>query len=147
MHPVLKWSGAVAGVLLALALVGAGIVYVASEAVIARTYTPGAAAFTARADAGAVARGAHLAVVAGCTDCHGSDLTGKRFDDVPSATIWSRNLRELAPHFSDADFERAIRQGLRPDRTSVVLMPSFAYRTMRDRDLGDIVAYLRSLKT
>lgn len=146
MHPVLKWGGVTLAVLLALALLSAGYIYFASEAIISRTYQPRAVAFHASTDAGAVARGRHLVVVTGCTDCHQADLTGRRFDDVPDATIWSRNLTILAHEFSDADFERAIRQSLRPDGTSVVLMPSGAYAAMSDRDLGDIVAYLRSLK-
>lgn len=146
MHPVLKWSGAAAGALLALALLGACTVYLASEAMIGRAYQPRSVAFTAPHGAEAVARGAHLAVVMGCSDCHAARLTGRRFDDVPDATIWSPNLRQRAQTFSDADFEHAIRQGIRPDGTSVVLMPSFAYAGMSDRDLGDLVAYIRSLK-
>jgi len=146
MHRILKWAGATAGVLLAVALLGAGYIYVASEQIIARTYEPKPVAFRASRDAEAIRRGAHLAVITGCTDCHEATLTGHRFADVPDSTIWSRNLTTLAHSFSDADFERAIRQGIRPDRQSVVIMPSGDYAAMNDRDLGDIVAYLRSLK-
>ena len=146
MNPILKWGGVALGALVAIGLVATGYDYVASEAVIGRTYPPRAATFHAVADARSIARGAHLAIVTGCVDCHGPRLTGKRFSDVPDSEIWSRNLRLLARSFSDADFERAIRQGIRPDRQSVVIMPSNAYATMTDRDLNDIVAYLRSLK-
>jgi mono/diheme cytochrome c family protein len=146
MNPLLKWGGGAAGALLALALLGASYDYVASEAIIARNYQPRSVAFHAPSDRAAIARGAHLAVVTGCTDCHRADLTGQSFDDVPDSTIWSRNLTILAHEFSDTDFERAIRQGIRPDGHSVVIMPSNAYAAMSDRDLGDIVAYLRTLK-
>jgi cytochrome c553 len=144
MNPIAKWGGIVLGTLLGLAVLGGVYVYFASEMVIGRNYQTRTVAFHAPHDAAAAARGAHLAVVAGCTDCHGAALTGKKFDDVPDATMWSRNLRRL--DFTDAQFEAAIRQGVRPDGKSVVIMPSNAYADMSDRDLGDLVAYLRSLK-
>jgi len=129
-------------------LLCAGYLYFASEAIIARAYTPARVAFHAApaSDAAAVARGAHLAVVTGCTDCHERDLTGHWFDDVPDSTIWSRNLTILSHQLTDAQLEAAIRQGIRPDGQSVVIMPSGEYRGLSDRDLADIVAYLRSLK-
>jgi len=144
----LKWAAYAAAALVALLVLGAGYLYFASEAMIAREYTPARVAFHAASasDAAAVARGAHLAVVTGCTDCHEKGLTGHWFDDVPDSKIWSRNLTILARQFTDAQFEAAIRQGIRPDGQSVVLMPSGEYAGMSDRDLGDIVAYLRSLK-
>jgi len=144
----MKWGGFAALVLLAVTLLAAGYLYFASEAIIARTFVPRDVAFRAApaGDAAAVARGAHLAVVTGCTDCHEKDLTGHWFDDVPDSHIWSRNLTILAHQFSDAQLENAIRQGIRPDGRSVVIMRSGAYRGMSDRDLSDLVAYLRSLK-
>jgi hypothetical protein len=108
MKSIWKWSGVAAGVLLALAVMGAGYIFFASQAIIARDYQPERTAFHAPSDAAAVARGAHLAVVTGCTDCHLADLTGRQFSDVPDATIWSRNLTLLGHSFSDAEFERAI---------------------------------------
>jgi len=144
----LKWAAYAAAALLALLLLGAGYLYFASEAIIARAYTPARVAFHAApaSDAAAVARGAHLAVVTGCTDCHERDLTGHWFDDVPDSTIWSRNLTILSHQLTDAQLEAAIRQGIRPDGQSVVIMPSGEYRGLSDRDLADVVAYLRSLK-
>lgn len=148
MKHFLKWAAYAAAALLTLLVLSAGYLYFASEAIIAKTYQPARVAFHAASagDAAAVARGAHLAVVTGCTDCHEKDLTGHWFNDVPDSKIWSRNLTILSHQFTDAELEAAIRQGIRPDGQSVVIMPSGQYRHLSDRDLSDLVAYLRALK-
>jgi mono/diheme cytochrome c family protein len=66
------------------------------------------------------------------------------FDEIPGMALWSANLSVLAKTNSDADFDRAIRQGLRKDATSLLLMPSYAYAAMPDDELAAIIAYIRS---
>ncbi len=145
MNPILKWGGGALGSLAALALLAVAYAYVASELIITKTYTPRAVAFRAASDPQSIARGAHLALVAGCVSCHGKTLTGLKFDDVPGTVVWSRNLRLLARSYTDTQFEQSIRQGIRSDQQSVLIMPSNAYKDMPDRDVSDILAYLRSL--
>jgi mono/diheme cytochrome c family protein len=89
-----------------------------------------------------VIRGEHLARIYGCADCHGNELHGAFIEDFD---MTSRNLTLLSRTFSDADFDRAIRHGLRPDGTSVAqYMPSDSFQFMPDADLADIIAYIRS---
>ncbi len=127
---------------LGLGLVGLGYVYGASQFDIGRTYPLPPSHFHASADPGAVARGGHLAQVYGCADCHTKTLQGAFLD---FAGMTSRNLPLLAKVFSDADFDRAVRRGLRPDGTSVAEpMPSDSFQYMPDADLADIVAYVRA---
>ena len=47
--------------------------------------------------------------------------------------------------YSDTDFVRAIRHGVRPDGTPLVLMPAEYYNKYNDEDLGAIIAYIKSL--
>jgi mono/diheme cytochrome c family protein len=47
--------------------------------------------------------------------------------------------------FTDADWIRAIRHGVRRNGQSVLFMPSQEYTGMSDDDLGALVAYLKSL--
>lgn len=82
--------------------------------------------------------------LAGCTGCHGADLEGKRLR-LP-VSIFASNLRALIPRYSDEDFDRAIRRGLRPDASSLWVMPSQAYVYVRDADIAAILGYLRALK-
>lgn len=139
-----KWSGIAAGAIAALCVAALGYVYIASEAIILRHYPVPVSTLRASKDARTIARGSHFATVYGCTDCHTKTLQGAFIADFGVA---SRNLTRLATSFSDADFERAVRKGLRPDGTSVAeFMPSDAFQYMADGDAADIIAYVRSLK-
>jgi hypothetical protein len=62
-------------------------------------------------------------------------------------SIRASNLRALIPNYSDEDFDRAIRRGLRPDASSLWVMPSNAYVYLRDADIAAILGYLRALKS
>lgn len=46
---------------------------------------------------------------------------------------------------TDRDWERAVRHGVHRDGTSLVVMPAHLHTGVSDEDLGDIVAYARSL--
>jgi mono/diheme cytochrome c family protein len=64
-------------------------------------------------------------------------------------TLYAPNLTRgeggAAASFSPEDWDRAIRHGVGPDGKSVLLMPSQNFRFMTDEDLGDVVAYIKSL--
>jgi cytochrome c553 len=124
----------------------AGWVYLRSEAILHHRYPrPPAAAFLTPGPADA-ARGAHLAAVFGCTDCHGDDLRGRPYPHPdPFARVTSANLTLLARRYSDADFARVIRQGLTPTGESVEFMPFSAFAHMSDADVAAIVAHIRAL--
>jgi cytochrome c553 len=141
----MKWACIALGGALCIGVAGIAVLYAWSETIVGRTYQLPAPAFHARVSPDAIARGEHLTQIVGCIDCHKRDLTGALFDDVPGSAVWSRNLHLAARTFSDADFDRAIRHGLHADGTSVFIMPSDVYTALRDDELSDIVAYLRSL--
>lgn len=139
------WISAAAGIAATLWLLWVSYVYLASEAVIERRYTlPSSLVHTSK-DAGAAERGKHWITLAGCFGCHGGDLRGRLLKSNPYLAIRSGDLRALAPVYSDGDFERAIRHGLTPDARPMWLMPSGTYAYMRDSDLEDVIAYIRSL--
>lgn len=145
MHPALKWTLAVAGVIVALAFLVPGVIWLQSEAIIERRYPLASTTVEASEKAKAIARGAHLMIIAGCADCHGRDFEGRLLNRMPLLPIWSSNLRLLARSMSDEEFERAIRDGLTPAATSNWVMPSFDYTYMSEDDLIAIVSYLRTL--
>ena len=47
--------------------------------------------------------------------------------------------------YSLDELEAIIRQGIRPDGTSVYLMPSSRFSVMSDRDFTAIISYMRQL--
>ena len=125
---MIRWIvwGGVAAAIAALAFIYGPPAYVwlLSEAILDRRYTLPRSLVVADSSSSGVRRGARLVRLAGCTGCHGADITGKNLrQPIP---IRTGNLRALTPRYSDEDFDRAIRRGLRPDASSLWVMPSQA---------------------
>lgn len=102
------------------------------------------------ADSSLVALGDRLSIVRGCRDCHGDDLGGKTFiDDAALGTIYSANLTAgdggIGASYTDADWIRAIRHGVRADSTAIMIMPSYEYIGLSDSDVAAIVAYVKQV--
>ncbi|MGN6149231.1 MAG: c-type cytochrome [Rhizomicrobium sp.] len=134
-----------AGIAAAAWLLWLFYIYLASEAVIERRYTLPSSLVHASTKADDIALGKHWATVSGCFGCHGDDLRGKLLTDNPHLTIWSGDLTAAAAVYSDGDFERAIRHGLTPGAKPMWVMPSDTFAYMRDKDVTDVISYIRSL--
>ncbi|HLA63776.1 MAG TPA: cytochrome c [Rhodothermales bacterium] len=154
---ILRGLGYVLGGLVVLLLLTVGVVYTASARRMSRTYPVPAveaaygptrtAAF--RSDSALVARGAHVAAIRGCNDCHGADYGGSvMMDDVPFGRITASNLTAgqggVGADYTDADWDRAIRHGVRPDGHGLLVMPSEEYHGISDDDFEALVAFLRA---
>jgi cytochrome c553 len=139
-----KWISIAAGLAAASYLFWLFYVYLASEAVIERRYTLPSSLIQASTDKDALPSGKHWMIVAGCFGCHGDDLKGRLLKGNPVLPIWSSNLRALAPDYTDGDLERAIRHGLTPDARPMWVMPSGAFTYMREKDVEDVIAYIRA---
>jgi mono/diheme cytochrome c family protein len=122
----------------------------------------GALAFLAGACVGGVSaqgdakRGEYLANAGGCVGCHTEErkdavrYAGGRGLKTPFGTFYGPNI---TPHpeagigrWTEADFVRAMRQGVRPDGAHY--FPAFpypSYTKTSDADLRDLWAYLRTL--
>ncbi len=101
-------------------------------------------------------RGAYLIKAAGCIGCHtetkkdATPYAGGRALKTPFGTFYGPNI---TPHpgaglgrWSEADFVRAMRLGIRPDGAHY--FPAFPYPSFTrivDADLRDLWAYLRTL--
>ena len=108
----------------------------------------------APAQADPVARGEYLVRAGGCYSCHsapgGEPLAGGRALATPFGIFYSPNItpdRETGiGRWSDADFVRALRKGVRPDGTNY--FPVFPYPSFTGisvEDAAAIKAYLFSL--
>jgi cytochrome c553 len=143
----LKWA---ALVLIALIVVVVGGVYGLTELRFRKTYEAPDYPITLHNDAETIARGRHIAVTRGCTGCHGENLGGLEFIDVPIlAQLFATNLTSgsggVGATYSPADWERAIRHGVRPDGKPLLFMPSHEFYPLSDADLSALVSYIRSL--
>jgi mono/diheme cytochrome c family protein len=118
---------------------------------LTRKYTVPATAIVVPTDQAAIKRGEHLVLAVGaCVTCHESDMGGKVYAEMgPVGVVAGRNLTRgrggIGREFSDEDWVRAIRYGVRRDGTSLIMMPSEVYTKFTDADLGAMVAYLKQL--
>ena len=101
-------------------------------------------------------RGKYLLAAGGCVACHtdkknkGPALAGGRALKTPFGVFYSPNItpdpKTGIGGWSDADFVRALRHGLRPDGSHY--FPAFpypSYTAMTERDMLDLKAYLFTL--
>ncbi len=151
MKNILKWTGIVLGGLIALALLAGVVLYPIGMEKLTRT-SPGIPVEMVNipTDSNAVARGRHISIVWGCTKCHGDNLGGTLLADDPFlGAIPAANLTSgkggIARSYTDADWIRAIRHGVKPDNRVEVFMYDY-YSTLSDQDLGDLVAYLKQIR-
>ncbi len=133
----------------ALTLVVAAIAggWVASSVRLGRAFDVPDHGTRAAADSTSVAQGERLARILGCAGCHEADLGGQIFVEEPGlGRITASNLTEVRDRYSDGDFERLLRHGVRPDGSTVLLaMPSNAFAYLADDDVASLIAFVRSV--
>jgi mono/diheme cytochrome c family protein len=101
-------------------------------------------------DPAAIQRGERLArVISPCFDCHGEDYGGKvMVDDLAMGRLWATNLTRgrggIGATYTDEDWARVMLHGVGRDGRTVIFMPAHEFR-FTAVDLGDMVAYFRSL--
>lgn len=138
-------------VLLALVVVLLGVVgfiVVRSELALRKTWRIDEAALPVPTDADALARGEHLAITRGCRECHGADFGGHVVMEAPpigrmAAPNITHGKGGLPADFSDADWERAIRHGIKPDGHALLFMPIRDFAGFSDADTADLIAYVK----
>ncbi|HEY4367579.1 MAG TPA: c-type cytochrome [Steroidobacteraceae bacterium] len=146
MRRILKWLGIGVATIAAVALVAVLYLFVASQRIIARTYPIPPSSFDAPSDSTSVRKGARLATIYGCNNCHGQDMAGTvLFDEPGIARISAPNLTAIVKDYTDGELERLVRRGVKRDGTSTWIMPSQMFAHLTDADLGAIIAYVRSV--
>jgi mono/diheme cytochrome c family protein len=150
MRKVLKWFGIVLGCLLGLIILAVVAVYIISGSRLSQTYEVKAEPITIPTDEASLTLGKHISETRGCTDCHGENLGGQAFFNDPAmGVLYASNLTAgkdgIASSYSDADWVLAIRHGIGQDHKALLFMPSTEYYFLGDRDLGALIAYLKTI--
>jgi cytochrome c553 len=141
-------------ILVTLVVACAGIatwVFIASERRLGQVHDMTVAPVAARTDSASVARGAYLFQSISCTLCHGEDGGGAIIQrDKMLGTIAGPNLTRgrggTGAQRSDIDWVRAIRRGVRPNGTSLIVMPSEVFTHLSESDVAAILGYLRQVR-
>lgn len=150
MKKFLTWVGIVLGALLGLIVIGLIVIYFNSQSRLTHVFNVPEEQVNIPTDAASVENGKHIFQFRGCEACHGENLQGKVYLDDPAVgQVISTNLTTgkggVGSDMSDADWVRAIRHGVRKDGTGLLFMPSTEFYYLSDDDLGDVIAYVKSV--
>lgn len=151
MKRAVRWVLISLGGLIALVLVVVGVLWTLSvRRLSAKHDAPAEAPLTIPADSATIARGARILQATPCGQCHGTDLGGSVFADAgPFALLAAPNLTRgrggRTPPLTDAEWERAIRHGIRRDSTGFVIMPSEVFHDVADDEMAAMIAYLKQI--
>lgn len=145
----LKWAGIIVGILLTILIVVGAVFFVTGKAKVteARAVTPPIK--MVESDSVTVARGEHLAQILSCKVCHGEQFEGTVFLDIPPFRAVASNLTSgaggVGSTYTDADWDRALRYGVKPNGQAMIVMPSNLFHPMSDEDAAAVIAYMKSL--
>jgi mono/diheme cytochrome c family protein len=153
--PTLPAALAALALLAALATLAAPPLHAQSAGPAASATGSPAAAPAAAPDAAAVKRGAYIYRAAGGCGCHtnsrehGAELAGGRPIKTPFGTFYAPNLTPDPEtglgRWSEADFVRAMREGVAPNGSDYFpVFPYTSFTQMTDGDLHDLWAFLRA---
>jgi cytochrome c553 len=134
--------------LLGIAALAIGATYVLSEQPLNAARGISSQSIAVPTDIAAVQHGQHVAgAIALCTRCHAANLAGAVVEDDALARVVAPDITRggSVAGFTDADYARAIRDGVGTDGRPLWLMPTDAYSRLSDLDLGSLIAYLKSL--
>ncbi len=94
-----------------------------------------------------IEQGRYLAEISGCPACHNPNLSGGHVRGEPPEMPPARNITPAGiGSWSEADFVRAIREGKRPDGTTLnPFMPWERYQGMTDEETHALWTYVRSV--
>jgi mono/diheme cytochrome c family protein len=150
MKKTLRFVGLGLGVLLAAALAVAAGLLLNSHRIFNRKVAVAVHPVPYVSGADALARGEYLFKSRACAACHAAGGEGELHINDPSGLkVHSANLTRGAGsavlNYSEADWERTIRHGVKPDGRPLFVMPSEDYNRLTDADLAALVAYIRSL--
>ena len=101
------------------------------------------------ANPAAIERGKYLFASRGCGECHGPDGAGKVMIDEGGFFVKTPNITpapgSVVANFTDLDWVKVIRHGVKPDNRPLLVMPSDDFARYTDDDVAAIISYTKSL--
>jgi mono/diheme cytochrome c family protein len=149
MKKIMKWLGIVLGSIGGLLVILMLGLYFKTESQTNKIYDVKVESIEIPTDAESIERGKHLTDFL-CAECHGDDLSGKpNWVSIENlAVISPPNLTSgkgsVISNFSNEDWVRVLRHGVKTDGHSVFVMPSETFQYLSPEDLADILAYLKT---
>jgi mono/diheme cytochrome c family protein len=152
IRKILKWIGIVLGSLVGLLVLAFIVLYIVGTAKwnkLHGNYDVPVETVLIPTNQASIAHGEHIATIRMCGDCHAEILSGGS-ETVPGlVTLTFPNLTAGAGGVgatnTDQDWVRAIRHGVGHDGRGLVIMPAGIFYYLSDEDLGELIAYLKTL--
>jgi len=150
MKKVFKWIGIVLGSLVGLVLIAGLVLYLIGNSHINKTYEFPPSNITIPTDEASLNFGKHRTETL-CQSCHGPDLSGDVLVEDPMlGIVESANLTSgeggIGREFSsDEDYVNAIRNGIDPEGKPTYMPAVHSTSQLSDKDLGAIIAYLKTV--
>ena len=150
MKTVIKWLGLIIAGLIAIIILGGIVITSIGDSKASERYEVTTSLLAEIVeDSASVARGAHLAKIHACLECHTESLGGQVFADAPPFRAVATNLTSgeggVGLTYTIQDWDRAIRYGIKPDGSPMIIMPSKTLHNLSDDDTRALIAYLRSI--
>ncbi|HEY1042974.1 MAG TPA: cytochrome c [Telluria sp.] len=122
---------------------------VLGERKMARKVEVAARAVPLFTDAGHIEQGRYLFGTRGCAECHGNNGAGKVVLQDGDMLVVAPNLtagaNSATASYTDVDWVRTLRHGVKPNGQPVLIMPSEDYNRLTDEDVGSLISYVRQL--
>lgn len=150
MKAVFRWAVIIVGAILGLLILSILVLYGRGQMRLKKKYDVPTQTLALPNDAGSLAEGKRIFQYRGCEACHGEHLQGLVYMDNPAiGKVITPNLTTgkggIGAQRTDEDLIRAIKHGVRPNRTPLLFMPSTEFYYLSDQDLGEVLAYIRSV--
>lgn len=141
--------------IVAVVVLALGAIYLNAQRLLGQRPDNPVGEFSVQATPEQVERGRYLVTaIPGCISCHASNptavpplLDGNQMHDIAAfGEFYAPNLTPggRLKDYTDAELERAIREGIGHDGRALAIMPSENFRKMPDEDIAAIIAYLRT---
>jgi len=150
MKKIFKWIGIVLGSLVGLVLIAGLVLIMMENSRLYKTYEFPPSNIVIPTDDASIAFGKHR-VETLCQSCHGEDLSGGTLLDDPmlgvldAANITSGEGGVGREFTSDEDYVNVIRHGIDPEGKGVFMPAVTSTSHLSDKDLGSIIAYLKTV--
>ena len=147
MHRVRRRGAAIGAVsLAAAALLAAAIAVLYFGTAWKLRQLPKVPATVSVPSGGDATEGARLAAILGCPSCHGPDMAGKAncYEEPGRFRFNCPNVIEARSRYSDRDLVILLQHGRKLDGALVDFMPWDMYAHLTDRDLANVIAFVRA---
>ncbi|MBM3437494.1 MAG: c-type cytochrome [Bacteroidetes bacterium] len=150
LRKIFKWFFICIGILILIIVIAVFVLKSNADKRINKSYSITPQKIKIPDDSASHERGGYLAHVL-CAECHGgSSFAGMNiFDDPKIGRVNSPNLTRglggIGSDYSDEDWVRVLRNGIKPDGKGVFVMPSADFNAMSASDLGSIIAYMKTI--